>query len=135
MPEKAREIEVGVELRMFNNKFKFDVSYYDKLSSDVILPIDVAPSSGFTSNFQNAAEISNKGVEIAAGYRVISTNDLSWDIDVNWTKYENIVESLAPGVESYFLAGFTSTQAVAAPGEAFSSIFGSSFQRDEAGKS
>ncbi|MEP3968008.1 MAG: TonB-dependent receptor, partial [Nonlabens sp.] len=132
-PEKAREFEVGMELKMFDNKLKFDVTYYDKLSSDVILPVDVPSSSGFTSKIDNAAEVSNKGVEIALGYTPIRTEDFQWNIDVNWTTYENIVESLAPGVEQVTLNGFSSTSAVAAAGQPFSAIFGSSFQRDDAG--
>lgn len=132
-PEKAREFEVGMELKMFDNRLKFDVTYYDKLSSDVILPVEVAPSSGFTSKIDNAAEVSNKGVEIALGYTPIRTEDFQWNIDVNWTTNENIVESLAPGIEQVFLNGFSSTSAVAAAGQPFSAIFGSSFQRDDAG--
>ena len=132
-PESTREFETGVELKMIDNRLKFDFTYYNRLSEDVILPVDVAPTSGFTSRVDNAAEISNKGVEIAAGYRIFDNEDFSWDIDANWTTYENIVESLAPGVEQITLNGFSSTSAVAAVGQPFSAIFGSSFQRDDAG--
>jgi hypothetical protein len=132
-PEKTREFEVGTELKMFDNRLRFDITYYNRLSQDVIIPIDVAPSSGFVNRVGNAAEISNKGVEIAAGYRIIDTDDFSWNLDVNWTTFENIVEKLAPGVEQITLAGFSSTSVVAAAGQPYSAIFGSSFQRDDAG--
>lgn len=132
-PENRREFEIGTELKMFDNKLRFDATYYNRLATDVILNVAVAPSSGFNSKFDNVAEISNKGFELSLSGTPISTKDFTWDVNVNWTTYENIVESLAEGVEQVFLAGFSSTSSVAQVGAPFSSIYGSRFARDAQG--
>jgi hypothetical protein len=118
---------------MFDGKLRFDATYYDRLATDVILNVAVAPSSGFNSKFANVAEISNKGFELSLSGTPIQTKDFSWDVNVNWTTYENDVIKLAEGVDQVFLAGFSSTSAVAQVGSPFSSIYGSRFARDAQG--
>jgi TonB-linked SusC/RagA family outer membrane protein len=132
-PENRREFEIGTELKMFDGKLRFDATYYDRLATDVILNVAVAPSSGFNSKFANVAEISNKGFELSLSGTPIQTKDFSWDVNVNWTTYENDVIKLAEGVDQVFLAGFSSTSAVAQVGSPFSSIYGSRFARDAQG--
>ncbi|WP_124979607.1 SusC/RagA family TonB-linked outer membrane protein [Nonlabens xiamenensis] len=132
-PESLKEFETGIELKMLDNRLRFDFAYYNKTSEDVIIPVSVSSGSGFTSKFENIAEISNKGVEMVLSGTPVRTADFNWNIDVNWTKYENIVEELAPGVEEITLAGFSSTRSTAVAGQPYGAIYGSRFQRDENG--
>jgi TonB-linked SusC/RagA family outer membrane protein len=132
-PESLTEFEIGVELKMLSNRLKLDLAYYNKTSKDVIIPVSVSSGSGFTSKFENIAEISNKGVEIVLSGTPVKTNDFEWNIDVNWTTYRNIVEELAPGVEEITLAGFSSTRSTAVAGQPYGAIYGSRFQRDANG--
>jgi TonB-linked SusC/RagA family outer membrane protein len=132
-PESLTEFETGIELKILDNRLRLDLAYYNKTSKDVIIPVSVSSASGFTSKFENIAEISNKGVEIILSGTPVKTEDFSWNIDVNWTTYENIVEELAPGVEEITLAGFSSTRSTAVAGQPYGAIYGSRFQRDANG--
>ncbi len=132
-PEETTEFEVGLELSMLKSRLKFDIAYYDKETKDQIIPVDAAPSSGFIDRFLNAGVVSNKGIEITLGGSPIRTDDFSWDISVNWTTYENVVEELVEGVESITLNGFSSTSSRAVEGESYGAIFGSRFERNENG--
>ncbi|WP_086476040.1 SusC/RagA family TonB-linked outer membrane protein [Arenibacter amylolyticus] len=132
-PEETTEFEVGLELGMLRNRLKFDFSYYDKETSDQIIPVDAAPSSGFIDRFENVGIVSNKGYEVTLSGTPIRTDDVSWNVSVNWTTYENVVEELVEGVESVTLNGFSSTSSRAVAGASYGVIFGSRFLRNEAG--
>jgi TonB-linked SusC/RagA family outer membrane protein len=133
-PELTTTTEVGGEFKFFSGRLGFDVTYYNSLTTDAIIAVPIAPSSGYNQAIQNAAEISNKGIELVATGTPIKSGDFSWDISVNFTKYENIVEKLAPGVETISLAGFVSTTSRAVAGQPYGALFGASFLRNDAGQ-
>lgn len=99
-PEFTNEIEVGAELRMFNNKFGIDVAYYDKITKDQIFSVNVPAVTGFLTKTLNAGEISNKGVELGVDYTPINrSNGLSWNIFAAFSKNVSLVEKLAEGID------------------------------------
>lgn len=128
-PELTTTTEVGAEVKLFGGRLGFDFTYYNTLTEDAIIAVDIAPSSGYNSAVQNVAEISNKGIELVVNGTPIQSGDFSWDVSVNFTKYENIVEKLAPGVETVSLAGFVSTTSRAVAGQPYGAIYGSGFKR------
>lgn len=130
--ERVKEIEVGVDLRFLQNRLGLNLTYYDRTTSDGILPLEAPPSSGFSTIFSNAAEITNKGIEADAYYNVIRRDDINWRIFTNFTSNENTVESL-PGVSRYILNGFTSTSSAVVEGAPFAALYGGAWLRDEAG--
>ncbi|QCX00851.1 SusC/RagA family TonB-linked outer membrane protein [Aggregatimonas sangjinii] len=132
-PEETTEFEIGAELSMLNSRLRLDFTYYDKETIDQIIPVDAAPSSGFIDRFLNAGVISNTGYELTLSGSPIRTENFNWNMSVNWTTYENVVEELVDGVESITLNGFSGTSSRAIAGESYGSFFGSRFLRNEAG--
>ena len=133
-PEETTEFEVGLELALLDRRLKFDIAYYDKETTDQIIFVDAAPSSGFIDRYDNVGVVSNTGVEIALSGSPVKTDNFEWNIAVNWTTFENKVEELVDGVEFVTLNGFSSTSSVAIAGEAYGSIYGSRFLRDDNGQ-
>ncbi|MCB0372568.1 MAG: SusC/RagA family TonB-linked outer membrane protein [Muricauda sp.] len=131
-PEIVKEYEVGMDARFLNNRLSLNATYYSRRTVDALLSIALPASTGFGSQLENAAEISNKGVEIDLGGKIISTNDFSWDINLNFSTNRNIVEDLS-GVQSVFLNGFTGSSARVIEGEPFSALWGGKFQRNDDG--
>ncbi|SNT14658.1 TonB-linked outer membrane protein, SusC/RagA family [Ekhidna lutea] len=132
-PELTTTTEVGAEIELFSGRLGFDVTYYNTLTEDAIIAVDIAPSSGYNSAVQNVAEISNTGIEAVINGTPVESGDFSWDVSVNFTQYENIVEKLAPGVETVSLAGFVSTTSRAVAGQPYGAIYGSGFKRTSDG--
>ncbi len=133
-PEVTTEYEVGAEFNFFNSRLKFDVAYYNKTTEDQIIQVDQPAVTGYTARVLNAGIIENKGWEVTAGLQPVRTENFNWNIDVNWTTFENDVVELAPDVESILLAGFTSTSSRVIAGQPYGAIFGSRFQRNDAGE-
>jgi TonB-linked SusC/RagA family outer membrane protein len=130
--ERVKEWEIGADFRFFKNKLNLGVTYYDRVTEDAILYVDVAPTTGFSSTPTNAAEITNSGLEVDLGLNILRTEHLTWDINGFYSYNHNLVTDLA-GVKSVFLAGFTSTSSRVVEGEPMASLWGTGFQHDANG--
>ncbi|MHB1169433.1 MAG: SusC/RagA family TonB-linked outer membrane protein, partial [Longimicrobiales bacterium] len=64
-PERQREIEGGFEMGVFDDRLALEFTYYDQVTNDLVLSVPLPYTSGFTSQYQNIGEVSNKGVELA----------------------------------------------------------------------
>ncbi|MDP5120933.1 MAG: TonB-dependent receptor, partial [Spirosomaceae bacterium] len=131
-PERVREFEIGGDFRFFNDLVNLGATYYSRTTKGALLAIDLAPSTGFGDVWRNAGEISNKGLEIDAGIRLVKSRGLEWRIDANFSQNRNIVESLS-GVQSIFLNGFTGTSSRVVEGEPFGTLWGGKWARDNGG--
>jgi hypothetical protein len=94
-PERTKEFEAGVDLGLFKDVADLSFTYYHRKSSDVILTLPVAISTGFVNVGQNAGEITNKGVEIALNIRPITRRDFAWDVGMLFSTNRNRVDDLA----------------------------------------
>jgi TonB-dependent starch-binding outer membrane protein SusC len=73
-PERGSEIELGFESSFVDGRLGLDVTYYDKVTHDALLPVAVAPSSGFAgTQLQNLGTIANSGFEM-----VLNATPLRW---------------------------------------------------------
>lgn len=67
--EKSNQLDIGLDLAMFNNKLTFTFEYYNKLTNDMLLPISIPAVSGFTTSLDNIGQVQNRGVEMSADFR------------------------------------------------------------------
>lgn len=133
-PESLVSREFGMELKLFQNRLNFDFTYYNNQNRDLLIYVPVTGSTGYNSQYKNAATMENKGVEIMANAIPVKTKDFSWSLSVNFTKNKNKVLSLAPGVDNISLGGFTGSTINVVAGEAYGSMFSTSFYKDNQGR-
>ena len=107
-PERNAEAEFGLDLGLFDSKVDLSATYYEKKSTDVILALPLPPSTGFTSQVQNAAEISNKGFELALNVRPVNMPNFAWTLGGIFAQNRNIVTSLRGAEQFYINGGFVS---------------------------
>ena len=67
--EKSNQLDVGLDLSVLDSKLTFTVDYYNKITSDMLLSIQLPSISGFTSSLSNVGKVQNKGIEFGASYR------------------------------------------------------------------
>ena len=104
-PEFTRELEIGTEMRFFKRRIGFELTYYNKKSTDLIYAIGLPSTTGYTSFFTNLGQIRNKGWEAALDVRPISSRDFTWDVRTIFTKNENTVEELVAGLTRDIVGG------------------------------
>lgn len=94
-PERGTEIEFGFDAGLFNERVGLEVTYYSKVSSDLILERPLPPSLGFSNDpLVNIGELKNSGWEIGANAQVVSMENFSWDARVNLSTNTNEVTDL-----------------------------------------
>lgn len=129
-PETTVEDEIGLELRMLGGRMNGEVSLYSKSSYDQIFSVPSSASTGFLNISRNAGNLRNKGIEVSLGGRPIDTRLFSWDARVNWAKNSSEVLSLAPGVTSIFLSGYSWPQIRIMEGQPYGVIWGYGWKKN-----
>jgi outer membrane receptor for Fe3+-dicitrate len=76
-PEKTKEFEIGIETKLFDNRLGFEVSYYNRDITDMLVPLGLSPSSGTGSIWLNAGAMTNKGLEVSLYGTPIQTKDFA----------------------------------------------------------
>jgi len=93
-PERAREIEFGLDLSLLNQRLSFEGTYYNKTVEDLILPFVPANSTGIAQVATNAAELENKGVELGVNFNAIRSENLNWNANVLWWTNDSEITEL-----------------------------------------
>lgn len=129
-PEQKTEFELGTDLKMLKNKLSLGITYYTNEITGIVLAVDVAPSSGYSSQWKNAASMTNKGVEIDMNLNLVATKDLNLNLYGNLSSNKNNVTDLS-GTNSVFLAGFTGTSSRVVKDHAMGVFWGGMYEKNE----
>ena len=100
-PEIATSKEIGVDLSFFNNRITLDATYYTMENENQVLGINTPITSGANGKQINAGLVKSNGWDITLGTAVITGQDFSFDLGINFTRNRTTIEELADGVE-YF---------------------------------
>ncbi|HWK55688.1 MAG TPA: SusC/RagA family TonB-linked outer membrane protein [Parapedobacter sp.] len=139
LPEKVSSTEIGLELAAFDSRLRLDATYYDKITSNQIMAVDLARFGGASNIMINAGEIQNNGVEIQLGGTPVRNENFSWDIDVNWALNRNKVNELYTDpvtgnkLQTYPIGTSWGVNIQAVPGEPFGLIRGAKYRRNDDG--
>ncbi len=123
--EKTAQWDFGVNLGVFDNQLTFDVSYYYKKTTDLLLNTPLPTSSGFSSIFKNIGSVKNQGLDIMVDATPVRTADFTWNSTLNLNYNKNEILSLGDNDEdiemNYWVGG---SESILRVGENLSSFFG-----------
>jgi TonB-linked SusC/RagA family outer membrane protein len=129
--ELTTTLELGTDLSFFNDRANLDFTYYRAITDDIIVLASLPPSSGFAAQAVNGGTIRNEGIEAILSMNLVNSGDFSYDMDINFSTYDNFVESLPENVPTITLDPFGSQRVV--EGYSYGTFFGTSFLRDDNG--
>lgn len=130
-PEFATEYEVGVDLEFFNRRVILDATVYSKEITDLITPVRVPVTTGYTTYRTNLGSMTNKGIELGLTLIPIRTNDFKWTLFSTFTKNVNEVTELIDGLPRFALNA--NEIAYVEKGQPFGVFYGTKFARDADG--
>lgn len=130
--EKTAQWDFGFELGLFNNRLNFDISYYYKYTSDLLLNRPVPESTGFSSIMDNIGAVSNQGLDILVTAYPIQNANFQWTSTLNLGFNKNRVEKLdeaatvdpISGKRQITTDGFVGYDMLIREGEPLSSFYG-----------
>lgn len=132
--------EVGLDMRMFNDRLGFNLIHYQVATENDILRVQVPGASGYGEALVNAGRITSQGIELALYGTPVRTSNVTWDISVNLARNTSKVEELYEDLTNYKLAdgiggsrwgGFTVNARV---GEEWGLANGRGFTYDDQGR-
>lgn len=134
--ELKTSYEIGTELRFLKNRLLIDFTWYHSITSNQILPITIAQSTGYSTKLTNSGRIQNKGVEILiSGTPIELSNGFKWESSFNFAANRNKVLELIDGVSEYLVGSDRNIRITAVPGKPYGVVNAAdyAYARDDKG--
>lgn len=132
-PQNTANWEIGTDLQFFGGRIKAEYTYSLQNVTDQIFAVPVDATTGYSQMLTNAGKMQTKSHELSLNFAILQAKDYDLNLGVNFTRINNKVIELAPGVESIMLGGFVEPQVRAQAGCNYPNLYGNAFKRDEAG--
>ncbi|WP_342087065.1 SusC/RagA family TonB-linked outer membrane protein [Dyadobacter sp. OTU695] len=133
-PELTTAREIGLEAKFLQSRIGFDLTLYNSNSKNQLFKVALSPASGWSSEYINAGNVQNKGVEVTFNVVPIRNGDFSWNIDLNYARNINKVIKLSDRLSILPLTNDFMNFMQAEEGKALGQIYSRGFQRDEQGR-
>jgi TonB-linked SusC/RagA family outer membrane protein len=89
-PERGTEFEAGVDASFLDDRLGLELTYFNKVTKDLLLRRELPPSVGFREDpFDNVGEVHNRGIEVLLNAQVVTTPDFSWDVTLSASSLTN----------------------------------------------
>lgn len=135
LPERLTGNEFGINLNFLKGWIDIDYTYYRQKSTDLLLFLPTASTSGFTSSYTNSGEMVNFGHELYVELNPIraeKAGDFGWSVGLNWSKNNSEVLKLADGVDEVSIeTAFGSIGSFAIVGEPLGVFYGTRWERQD----
>ena len=82
------ETEIGLETKFLNNRIGLDLTFFNREDSQLPVAIPVPGSTGYSGLSINSGVTSSKGWELAISGTPIQTDNITWDVAVNFATLE-----------------------------------------------
>jgi TonB-linked SusC/RagA family outer membrane protein len=104
LPERTNAIEVGGDLRVLNNRYRLDITYYNMVTNNQIIALPVPISTGYNQQVVNGGAVRSQGIEIMMEANWIRGSKFNWSSFFNFNRNVSTVESLPEGADKITLA-------------------------------
>ena len=135
--ELIKSREVGLELRLFDNRLGFDLAWYRSNATNQLIRLPMDPASGYEAKIINAGDIQNEGFELMITADILRSEAFKWNAQLNLSHNENRIIKLYQGngqdspVTEYDLGTYDNLQILAREGGKYGEIWGTTFKRVE----
>ncbi len=92
--ERSKELNLGVDLGVLNNRIRLGLEVYNKKTVDAILGKSLSAITGYSSAVGNYGSVSNKGVEITLNTVNVQTTNFRWTTSLNYARNKNEILEL-----------------------------------------
>ncbi len=94
-PMHSVTTEGGIDLAMFNNRLRFDFTYFIKDQKNQIDEIPTVQGTGYKGMLTNIGDVRSKGFEWGLSVTPVRTKNMSWDLSASFTHYKATIIRLS----------------------------------------
>jgi TonB-linked SusC/RagA family outer membrane protein len=96
-PERQTELEIGADLALLENRLGVEFSWYNKVTTDLLLNRTVAPSTGFTNLLANVGTLTSSGIELLIRAVPMQTEDFQWTVTGIYNRNRSVIDGVQGG--------------------------------------
>ncbi len=134
MPEMSYSWEVGMDIKLFDNKTRLDVAYYNTKVDNQIVTVRVSPSSGYILQTRNEGVIRNHGMELTLDQDIVKRKNFNWTLGLNFGLNRGTVVGLPEDVHEITGPQYGDVFTSAYLGGSTTALTGKDYQRNAEGQ-
>jgi hypothetical protein len=91
-----------MQMALLDGHVMIGADLYVEKTNNLILPLDVAPSTGFANYQDNLGAVENKGYEVSVSLPIIRNRakNIFWSLSFNTGHFDNVITKLSPAIEA-----------------------------------
>lgn len=143
-PERTKSTEAGFNAKFLRNRISLDVTAYQSNTYNQLFNPNLAPSTGYTSFYINAGQVTNRGIEATLSYNGPLARGLEWNSAATFSLNRNKIVKLLSSytdhttgetvsVDSLNVGGTGSYEMVLKKGGSIGDIYVTTLETDEHG--
>ncbi len=86
---------IGIDYSILNNRVYGVIETYWNTTKDLLIAVPIDETTGYSYQFQNFGQTSNKGFEISVGTDIIRSNDFDLSVNVIYNYNKNNIDELS----------------------------------------
>ena len=133
-PEMSYSWEIGMDIKLFDNKTRLDVAYYNTMVDNQIVTVRVSPSSGYILQTRNEGMIRNHGVEVTLDQDIVKRKNFNWTLGLNFGLNRGTVVGLPEDVHEITGPQYGDVFTSAYLGGSTTALTGKDYQRNAEGQ-
>ena len=133
-PEMSYSWEIGMDIKLFDNKTRLDVAYYNTMVDNQIVTVRVSPSSGYILQTRNEGMIRNHGVEVTLDQDIFKRKNFNWTLGLNFGLNRGTVVGLPEDVHEITGPQYGDVFTSAYLGGSTTALTGKDYQRNAEGQ-
>ncbi|MFT3932558.1 MAG: SusC/RagA family TonB-linked outer membrane protein [Chitinophagaceae bacterium] len=87
--ESVYGLNLGLDFSILKRRINGSIDWYSKYTKNLIFPLSIPTTSGFSTISSNLGKVGNKGIEIALNTVNITTKDFTWTSDIAFARNRN----------------------------------------------
>ena len=103
-PEEMAELEYGLDGSVMNGLLGFEFTMYNQTITGLLLEVEEAPSTGYTTKWANSGDMETKGMELDLVLNPVRTKSMNWISRLSYYTTESEITAL--NVDPFNTGGF-----------------------------
>jgi TonB-linked SusC/RagA family outer membrane protein len=124
--ESSTQADIGIDFSFFDRRLSGSIEYYNRKTSDLLLPVPQPPSTGYGEKVSNVGSVRNAGIELGLSGDIVRQESFSWNLGGQISTVKNEVLSLGPikQILNGAIGSIPAGSVVIRPGESLGSYYG-----------
>ena len=96
--ETTTSRNLGIDFGFMGNRLAGSIDVYWNTTKDLLMCVPIDETTGYSYQYQNIGQTSNKGIELSLNYDIVRTKDFSFGISATYNYNHNNIDKLSGNI-------------------------------------